>query len=113
MVPVAGQGGFIQDGHALGDHAIHGHDLAPAHQNPVSGHQVGEGDIPNLPVGMSGGISLHAVQQRRHFAPRPCLGKILQRLTARKHQGDDDAGQMRAENKRPGHGQDRRGSTDP
>jgi len=73
----------------LGQCAIHRHDFAVPHQQPVTRPNFIQADWVPLPAVEAIGLLGRVTQQRGHFTLRPRLSIILQRSPAREHQRND------------------------
>ena len=96
---------LIEDGHPFGDKPVHRHDIALADEQPVLRLDDVETNLLKSAVSIADGCPRHASQERRHLAVGAALGKVLQILSARIHQGHDDGGEVLPEHKRAGHGE--------
>ena len=95
------QRGFIQIGR-LGQGAVHRHDFAVPHQQPVTRLNLLQADLMPLPVVEAIGPLGCMAKQRSHLALRTRLGKVFQRAPGREHQRNDRGDQHLARQERKG-----------
>ena len=99
----AGQGGLVEDRHAVHDGAVDRDHVALPDEQPVARFDRVELDLFQPAVAVAHGRARHAGKQRGHVAAGAPLGKTLQILPARIHQRDDDGREMFAEDQRRQH----------
>ena len=89
---LAGQGGFVDRGGALDDHAVHRHVLTRPHHKDVADLQLVHGDLRLLPVPQDVGGLRHQLHQTLQRVRGPALGIGLQRLADRDQRRDHRRG---------------------
>jgi hypothetical protein len=101
----AGQSRLIEDGQALYDRPIDWNDVTFSHHEAIARFDRVQAHVFEPAVSVSHSAARYAGEKRRHFTACTTLGKALEVLPARVHQGNHDGSEVFGKDQRREHRQ--------